>query len=113
MLKSWDTASKILGAACVLLVGFLWFLAVWRWRLSADFVPLHYTIYFGLDRFGPKSDLALFPTLGSVVVGVNLALSAKLFSENRFGRLVFLVATALLAATLLASFVLIILKTIY
>ncbi|MBI4122454.1 MAG: hypothetical protein HY462_00485 [Parcubacteria group bacterium] len=113
MLASWDRISRTLFALSALVLGFVWFLAVWRWRLAADFIPLHYTIYFGLDRFGPKSDLALFPALGSVIFGVNAVLAEKLFAKNQFGRLALLALTLLLVAVLLASFVLIILKTLY
>ena len=113
MFKLWDRTSKLLAFFCIFVVGFLWFLAVWRWRLSADFIPLHYTIYFGLDRFGPKSDLALFPVLGSVVFGVNAFLTWRLFPENQFARTVLLSFSALLLGALLVSFILIILKIIY
>ncbi|MEK7164542.1 MAG: hypothetical protein AAB779_01205, partial [Patescibacteria group bacterium] len=73
---------KILALSTLAALAFLWFFSVWRWRLSPDFIPLHYTVYFGFDRFGPKSDIFLFPTLGSVLLGLNWLVVGVLFRRN-------------------------------
>ncbi len=88
----------------------IWFVAVWRFGVSEDFIPLHYTVYFGLDRFGPKYDLFLFPSLGSVILAVNALLARTVFAENRLWQGVFLGLTFMMELTLLVSLVLAVLK---
>ncbi|MBI1961621.1 MAG: hypothetical protein HYS45_02875 [Parcubacteria group bacterium] len=97
-------------AANALVLGLIWFVAVWRFSVSEDFIPLHYTIYFGLDRFGPKYDLFLFPTLGSVILGVNLLVSRVAFWGNYLWQGLFLGFTLLEEVVLLVSLILALLK---
>lgn len=88
----------------------LWFVALWRFGVSEDFVPLHYTIYFGLDRFGPKYDLFLFPTLGTVIFAVNVLVAYRVFFGNKLWQAVLMGLTAVMELILLTSFVLAVLK---
>jgi len=94
----------------ILVVCILWFFAVWRFQVSSDFVSLHYTIYFGVDRFGPKFDLFLFPTLGTIIFILNLIISRIVLEDTRFWRTIFIGLTFLMELTLLTSFILSILK---
>ena len=48
-----------------------------NFKISADFIPLHYTLYFGFDRFGPKFDLFLFPTLSSLIFTINTVVTYR------------------------------------
>ncbi|MEK7189207.1 MAG: hypothetical protein AAB671_01760 [Patescibacteria group bacterium] len=93
-----------------LVLGMLWFVAAWRFSVSEDFVPLHYTIYFGLDRFGPKYDLFLFPTLGAVILAVNLMVARTAFLASRLWQAVLMGLTFLMELVLLVSLVLAVLK---
>ncbi len=97
-------------AANALALGTIWLIAVWRFSVSEDFIPLHYTVYFGLDRFGPKYDLFLFPTLGSVILGVNMLVSRAAFYGNYLWRGLFLGFTLLAEVMLLVSLTLALLK---
>ena len=55
-----------------------WALLVWQeFRLAGD-VILHYTIYFGVDRFGPAWQIFYVPLVGLVVLLINFFLSYKL-----------------------------------
>lgn len=91
-------------------LGILWFIAGWRFSVSEDFVPLHYTIYFGLDRFGPKYDLFLFPTLGTVILAVNMLVARSAFFGNKLWQAVLGGLTFLMEMILLVSLVLAVLK---
>ena len=89
---------------------FLWFVAVWIFNISEDFIPLHYTLYFGFDRFGPKFDLFLFPTLSSLIFGINTAISCSVLKKSKLWQGIMLGLTFLLQLTLFISLVLSILK---
>lgn len=103
---------KILALSALLALLFLWVFSVWRWRLSPDFIPLHYTVYFGFDRFGPKSDIFLFSTLGTVILGLNWPISRILFRHNALWQGLLWAATLVLELTLLLSLMLVVFKTL-
>ncbi|OJI06611.1 hypothetical protein BK004_02600 [bacterium CG10_46_32] len=100
----------LLIGATVLVLGIILFVAVWRFGVSEDFMPLHYTIYFGFNRFGPKYDLFLFPTLGGVLFAVNVVVSNIVFLRNKLWHALFLGLTFVMEVMLLVSLVLAVLK---
>lgn len=108
-----DKWSRILAVSNVAILAIIWFFSVWRFYVSPDFIPLHYTVYFGFDRFGPRSDILLFPTLSSVIFGANLAVAARVLTGRILWRRVFLSLTLLMQASLLLSLVLVVLKGLY
>lgn len=89
-----------------------WGFSFWRYALSPDFIPLHYNIYFGFDRFGPRGDIFLFPSLATVVLLVNLLIVGRVFGRDNFWTLVFLGLTLFLQAVFLGSLLLVTLKNI-
>ena len=113
MLQKLGISSKpalILILANLFLLAILWAFTIWRWRISPDFIPLHYTVFFGFDRFGPKYDIFLFPTLATVLVAVNGAVARELFSGHRLWQSLWLVLTLFLQMSLVLSLVLTVLK---
>ena len=86
-----------------------WFISFWRYNISPEYIPLHYTVYFGFDRFGPRSDIFLFATLGTVIFIVNDIVAIFLFKENQLWRRVFLGLTLFMQIILLVSMILVIL----
>lgn len=106
----YDMFRKILIGLNIFLIFSLWIIAVWRYRVSADFIPLHYTIYFGFDRFGPRYDLFLFPSLASVILFLNFAIVKFVVEDNGLWRTCLYGVTFLMQFSLLASFILIVLK---
>lgn len=103
-------AALILAGANLFLLIIIWAFTVWRWRISPDFIPLHYTVFFGFDRFGPKSDIFLFPALATVLLGVNGAVGRELFSGHQLWQSLFLFLTLLLQLSLALSLLLVVLK---
>lgn len=61
----------------------LWAGLFWRLRGIAESVPLHYNIYFGIDRLGPSYQLFLPPLLGLLFILVNFSLGAIFFSKEK------------------------------
>jgi hypothetical protein len=112
---SWapDKWSRVLIVGNIALLAALWFFSAWRFFVSPDFIPLHYTVYFGFDRFGPRNDIFLFPILASVIFGANLAVARRVLSSRILWRRAVLSLTLLLEASLLLSLVLVILKGLY
>lgn len=108
--RSQNLSIKILTGLGIFILAILWIFAFWRYRISSDFVPLHYTIYFGLDRFGPKYDLFLFPSFGTVILVLNIFISRIVFADNRLWKGIALGLTFMMELILLASLVLVVLK---
>lgn len=56
------------------------------WKLlpivsDRPFIPLHYNIYLGIDRFGPWYQIFILPVIGGVILLLNLSLAAA-FAEG-------------------------------
>ena len=103
---------QILAGANIFVVFLLWLLAGNRFRIAHDFVPLHYTIYFGLDRFGPKHDLFLFPVLGAIILIMNIIIIRKVVDDSALWKGIVLGLSFIMQIILLVSFVLAILKAL-
>ncbi len=113
MLQKLGISSKpalILVVANLFLLTILWAFTVWRWRISPDFIPLHYTVFFGFDRFGPKYDIFLFPTLATVLLFVNGAVARELFRGQQLWQSLWLFLTLFLQLGLVLSLLLVVLK---
>jgi len=102
----------VLVSVVVLILGASWFIGVWRWAISPEFIPLHYSVYFGFDRFGPRFDLFLYPVLGTVIALTNIVIMLRLFEDSVIGRRVILTATVIFEIFLFVGFLLTILKTL-
>jgi len=98
--------------ANAIVLGLNWFIAAWRFGVSEEFIPLHYTIYFGVDRFGPRFDIFLFPTLGLTLFAVNILIYKILFNKNALWQGVFMGLTFLFELILLSALILSVLKSV-
>lgn len=103
---------KILALSALLVLAWLWFFTLWRYRLSPDFIPLHYTVYFGFDRFGPKYDIFLFPTLGTFILGLNGWIAHILFRRNALWQGLWWGVTVLQEIILFLSLMLVVFKSL-
>lgn len=73
------------------------------------FLPLHYNIYFGVDRFGPWYHLFFVPLIGCGVFLFNLVLHIHLFEQEAFLSRLISVVTLLIEVALFASMIFIVL----
>ncbi|OGY47425.1 MAG: hypothetical protein A3J65_04735 [Candidatus Buchananbacteria bacterium RIFCSPHIGHO2_02_FULL_45_11b] len=82
----------------------LWAGLFWRLKGFSESVPLHYNIYFGIDRLGPYYQLFFLPFLGLLFILINFSLGAAFFSKEKllsqilagvgsFSQLIFILAS--------------------
>ncbi len=87
-------------------------LPIWRVvPLAADqpFIPLHYNIYLGVDRFGPMRDLFFLPILGFVFLLVNLGMQTYFYKREKLLTRFFAIVTPVIQLIFLLAMALIIL----
>ena len=90
----------IFGASC-LLNSILWLYTLKQYLNATDIVPLHYTIYFGIDFIDFKAKLFTYPLMGISIIVVNALLSRMCKQEKLIGYL--LLSNALLMQILLTA----------
>jgi hypothetical protein len=103
----------------ILLSIFLFFLtlALPIWRIvpiasTQPFIPLHYNVYFGVDRFGHWYSIFVLPILGFLFLILNSALQVHFASREKILTRFFAVSTVFLELIFLLAIVLIILLNI-
>jgi len=87
---------------CLLNLGLL----IWRVvPMSADrpFMPLHYNIYLGIDRFGSWKELFLIPVIAFLILLFNLFLQSISFKRERVLSFFFAISTVFLELILLCA----------
>jgi len=95
-----------------LLVAFMTLLPVWRiMPIASDkpFIPLHYNIYLGVDRFGPWYGVFLLPAIGATLLVINVMFEAVFFRREHVLSKFFAYATVFSEIVLFAAMVLIVL----
>jgi len=102
---------KALFAFSIFVLLFLWFISFWRYCFSEAFIPLHYSVFFGFDRFGPRSDIFLFPVLGTIIAFTNTAVARFALAENRLWQGATYALTLFFELLLTASLLLVVLRT--
>jgi hypothetical protein len=98
-----DRPSRVLWLTAAVLNAVGW--GATRWSQSGEsFVPLHYTIYFGIDLTGPPSKLYLLPAAGTVMLVLH-TLGAATIGDHVWKRsfLLILVGLETLLALALAT----------
>lgn len=100
LMLGWLGACLALLAASYGVIGWV----VWPLRLEERIFPIHYTIYFGVDRVGPWWQVFLPAYLATGIFLANVVLVAA-FSEKQplVARLAAAVTVAILLALLAAS----------
>ncbi len=100
--------SFLLFAAC---------LALPIWRIvplsnATPFIPLHYNVYFGVDRFGPWYEIFALPALGLLFFLLNVALQMHFFRSEKLLTRFLAISTIFIELIFVISMVLIILLNI-
>jgi len=88
----------------------LWLLLLvmpfFRLTPSADegnFIPLHYNVFFGVDKFGPWYSVFQLPAFGLFFLLINNWLAARFFEREKILSAFFMVTTVLIQVVLLAA----------
>ena len=92
-----------------------WLLPIWRiMPLAAEqpFIPLHYNIYFGIDRFGPWYNVFFLPVLGTLLLIVNVFFEAVFFQKEHVISKFFAIGTIFTESVLFISMLFIVLLNI-
>lgn len=92
-------------------------LALPIWRIvpiasEQNYIPLHYNIYFGVDKFGPWYSIFVLPILGFVFIVINIALQTHFALREKLLTRIFAASTVFLEMILFVAMVLIILLNI-
>src|SRR3989339_60385 len=69
---------------------------------EANFIPLHYNVFFGVDKFGPWYTVFQLPIFGLLVLLVNFYLATRFFKREK-ALSGFFCVTALLAQFMLLA----------
>lgn len=78
-------------------------------HIARPFIPLHYNIYFGVDKFGSWIQIFSVPLLGFCLLLLNLIVQTIIFRREKFLAFMIAVATVLIECILLCAMVLIVL----
>ncbi len=76
---------------------------------TSPFIPLHYNVYLGVDRFGPWQAAFTLPAIGLGLLVVNLCFEAAFFRRERMLAHFFAIATLVSEIILLVAMVLLVL----
>ncbi len=90
-------------------------LPIWRIiPLAADqpFLPLHYNIYFGVDRFGPWWHVFIPSIIGGVLFIVNLVFETVFHRHEKLLSHFFAIGSVMISFTLMVATALIVLLNI-
>lgn len=83
----------------------MWGLLLWRGLplRTQTLVPLHYTIYFGIDLVGPWYGIFTGAVLGLIVLVVNIIMIFTIYERYRLFAYFFAIGTTLLELMLLVG----------
>jgi len=68
--------------AALFINALIWFLIIWRLPASATWIPLHYNTYLGIDWIGPWIKIIYYPSLGLLILLVNILLAAVIMPKK-------------------------------
>ena len=69
---------------------------------GGQYIPLHYNIFFGVDKFGPWYMIFQLPLFGLLVIAINSFFSVRFFGREK-ALSIFLVVMALLVQLMLLA----------
>ena len=96
-----DRLNAILLIAGGLLALGQWLMMIWQVRPTADVLPLHYNIFFGVDYVGQWYQAYYAPLLSVVIFGVNLLVAMIFYKREK--NLSYLILSATVFLMLLSS----------
>lgn len=97
----WQDKSIVFGIVLMLVLNIAAWLLVARVERVEEFVPWHYTVYFGIDRVGPWWKMVLYPAFGSVVMLFNFFLVLGVYHKRRLFSYLILIITNIIQIFLL------------
>jgi len=90
----------------------MWFLPIVPLAELKPFLPLHYNVYMGIDRFGPWYGAFVIPVLGTFLWIINSIFEALFFQKARVLSSFFAFGTVVTEGVLLVSLIFMILLNV-
>lgn len=83
-------------------------MALLVWRIVplsevSSYLPLHYNVYFGVDRFGPWYQVFVIPTLGLLFLLLALVMQTHFFRREKMLARFFALSTTFIQGVLLVA----------
>ncbi len=106
---------RITSGISILFLLAMWLLPIWRIVPLAElkpFLPLHYNVYMGIDRFGPWYYAFMIPVLGTLLWIINSIFEALFFQKARVLSSFFAFGTVVTEGILLVSLIFMILLNV-
>jgi len=101
-LAVWGLAVALVGNAV------FWIVAAFKIGQVGDIIPLHYNVYFGVDKIGARAEFLQIPEMGLLILALNLFLALNVYKHERLSAYFLILTAALMQVFLLIAGVLII-----
>ena len=75
-------AAAMVNSTIWLLIYFKFYPAVYSLPQEQSYIPLHYNIYTGIDLFGSWQRIFIWPTIGLIILIINLVLAIVLYDKK-------------------------------
>ena len=89
----------------------LWIIIILFIKPTNELLPLHYTIYFGIDRLGRWHEILFIPVFGSVVFFVNSFFASLFFKKEKLVTYFLIISSAFAQLLLFLAIILLIIYT--
>jgi hypothetical protein len=83
---------------CLLCISVSYAWIVFAIRPGAGLLPLHYSILFGVDRLGTRSQLYLVPTTSLTIMVLNTSFAYYIFHRDKYASYYLMLMAALFSA---------------
>ncbi len=97
---------SILSAAIFNII--LWLVVSGKFGWSLEKIPLHFNVVYGIDLLGSARQLYVLPLIGAVLFGLNIWLSAIIYSREKLYVYFLVFASLFIQIVLFVALVLII-----
>jgi len=74
--------ATLLNLAIWLLIYFKFYPVVYSLPKEQSYIPLHYNIYTGIDLFGSWQRIFIWPTIGLIILLINLILAIIIYEKK-------------------------------
>lgn len=74
--------AAIINMAIWLLIYFKFYPVVYSLPQEQSYIPLHYNIYTGIDLFGSWQRIFIWPTLGLIILIINLIFAGIIYDKK-------------------------------
>lgn len=107
-----DKIIWIFGLLSLALNLFLWLLFYIKIPRAEEIIPLHYNIYFGIDRVGEWFEIFIYPFTAFVIFLINFFLSYLIYKKEKFLSHLLSIASTVVGLVILGAGILVLMINI-